>query len=45
MTFGLADFAFWRVTVSDARFVAGLGRAGNLSAAELRAAADVAPNR
>lgn len=39
VTFELADFAFWRVTPSDARFVAGLGRTHNLSAAELRALA------
>jgi hypothetical protein len=39
VTFGLADFAFWRIVPQDARFVAGLGRTYNLSAAALRAAA------
>jgi hypothetical protein len=39
ITFELADFAFWRIVPRDARFVAGLGRTFNLSAAELRAAA------
>jgi len=39
VTFELADFAFWRVVPRDARFVAGLGRTFNLSAAELRKAA------
>lgn len=38
VTFELADFFFWQVTPRDARFVAGLGRTYNLSAAELRAA-------
>lgn len=38
VTFELADFSFWRVKPRDARFVAGLGRTYNLSAAELRAA-------
>ncbi len=38
VTFGLADFAFWRFAPRDARFVAGLGRTVNLSAADLRAA-------
>jgi hypothetical protein len=38
-TFELADFAFWRIVPQDARFVAGLGRTYNLSAAALRAAA------
>ena len=43
VTFELADFSFWRVTPRDARFVAGLGRSYNLSAAELaRAAQDSA---
>jgi putative heme iron utilization protein len=35
VTFELADFAFWRLAPRDARFVAGLGRTYNLSAAEL----------
>ena len=35
VTFELADFSFWRVVPRDARFVAGLGRTYNLSAAEL----------
>jgi hypothetical protein len=35
VTFELADFSFWRVAPRDARFVAGLGRTYNLSAAEL----------
>ncbi len=39
VTFTLADFAFWRVVPRDARFVAGLGRSYNLSAAALRRAA------
>jgi putative heme iron utilization protein len=39
VTFELADFSFWRVTPRDARFVAGLGRTYNLSAAELARAA------
>jgi hypothetical protein len=34
VTFELADFSFWRVVPRDARFVAGLGRTYNLSAAE-----------
>ena len=38
VTFELADFAFWRLAVRDARFVAGLGRTFNLSPAELAAA-------
>jgi putative heme iron utilization protein len=38
VTFELADFAFWRFLPRDARFVAGLGRTHNLSAADLRAA-------
>ena len=38
VTFELADFSFWRVVPRDARFVAGLGRTHNLSAADLRAA-------
>ena len=40
VTFELADFAFWRIVPRDARFVAGLGRTYNLSAAELSRAAD-----
>jgi len=39
VTFELADFSFWRVAARDARFVAGLGRTYNLSAAALRQAA------
>ena len=35
VTFERADFSFWRVAPRDARFVAGLGRTYNLSAAEL----------
>ena len=35
VTFELADFSFWRIVPRDARFVAGLGRTYNLSAAEL----------
>lgn len=38
ITFELADFSFWRFTPADARFVAGLGRTHNLSAARLQAA-------
>lgn len=40
VTFELADFGFWRIVPRDARFVAGLGRTHNLSAAALRAAAN-----
>jgi len=36
VTFALADFSFWRFAPRDARFVAGLGRTHNLSAAQLR---------
>ena len=39
VTFELSDFAFWSIAVRDARFVAGLGRTHNLSAADLAAAA------
>jgi len=39
VTFDLADFSFWRLVPRDARFVAGLGRTYNLSAAELARAA------
>jgi hypothetical protein len=39
INFELADFAFWKITPRDARFVAGFGRIHNLSAAELAAAA------
>ena len=39
VTFELADFSFWRIAPRDARFVAGLGRTYNLSAAELARAA------
>jgi len=35
INFELADFAFWKITPRDARFVAGFGRIHNLSAAEL----------
>ncbi len=38
INFQLADFSFWRIEPSDARFVAGFGRIHNLSAAELRQA-------
>ena len=37
INFTLADFSFWRIAPSDARFVAGFGRIHNLSAAELAA--------
>jgi putative heme iron utilization protein len=37
INFELADFSFWRITPSDARFVAGFGRIHNLSAADLAA--------
>lgn len=43
VTFELADFAFWRLVPRDARFVAGLGRTFNLSAAGLREAARARP--
>jgi hypothetical protein len=39
INFTLADFSFWRIAPSDARFVAGFGRIHNLSAAELARAA------
>ena len=39
VTFELADFSFWCIAPRDARFVAGLGRTFNLSAADLAAAA------
>ena len=39
LTFELADFAFWRFAVRDARFVAGLGRTYNVAPADLAAAA------
>jgi len=39
VTFELADFSFWSLAVRDARFVAGLGRTHNLSAADLGRAA------
>jgi nitroimidazol reductase NimA-like FMN-containing flavoprotein (pyridoxamine 5'-phosphate oxidase superfamily) len=39
VNFGLADFSFWKIAPSDARFVAGFGRIHNLSAAGLRALA------
>ena len=35
INFTLADFSFWRIAPSDARFVAGFGRIHNLSAAAL----------
>jgi putative heme iron utilization protein len=35
MSFELADFAFFRITPRDARFVAGFGRIHNLSASAL----------
>src|SRR5438874_1845384 len=35
INFELADFSFWKITLLDARFVAGFGRIHNLSAAEL----------
>ena len=37
INFELADFSFWRIVPTDARFVAGFGRIHNLSAAELAA--------
>jgi heme iron utilization protein len=37
INFQLADFAFWKITPRDARFVAGFGRIHNLSATELGA--------
>ena len=37
INFELADFSFWRIAPSDARFVAGFGRIHNLSAAALAA--------
>jgi putative heme iron utilization protein len=39
VTFELADFSFWRIAPREARFVAGLGRTYNLSAAECARAA------
>ena len=42
VTFELTDFSFWRVAARDARFVAGLGRTYNLSAAELARSAQEA---
>ena len=39
INFTLADFSFWRIAPSDARFVAGFGKINNLSAAELARAA------
>jgi heme iron utilization protein len=35
INFELADFAFWKITPREARFVAGFGRIHNLSAAQL----------
>ena len=40
INFQLADFSFWRITPRDARFVAGFGSIHNLSADDLREAAD-----
>jgi putative heme iron utilization protein len=40
INFELADFSFWRIAPTDARFVAGFGRIHNLSAAELAACAN-----
>lgn len=37
INFELADFSFWRIAPTDARFVAGFGRIHNLSAADLAA--------
>jgi heme iron utilization protein len=37
INFELADFSFWRIAPTDARFVAGFGRIHNLSAAQLAA--------
>lgn len=37
INFQLADFAFWRIVPTDARFIAGFGRIHNLSAAVLAA--------
>jgi heme iron utilization protein len=37
INFTLADFSFWRIVPTDARFVAGYGRIHNLSAEALRA--------
>ncbi len=39
VNFGLADFNFWRLSPTDARFVAGYGRIMKLSATDLVAAA------
>ena len=36
INFELADFSFWKITPSDARFVAGFGRIYNLSADVLK---------
>jgi hypothetical protein len=35
INFTLADFSFWQIAPTDARFVAGFGRIHNLSAAAL----------
>ena len=40
INFELADFNFWRIVPTDARFVAGFGRIHNLSAAQLAACSD-----
>ena len=37
INFELADFSFWRIAPTEARFVAGFGRIHNLSAAQLAA--------
>jgi heme iron utilization protein len=39
INFELADFSFWRIAPTDARFVAGFGRIHNLSAEDLKRAA------
>jgi putative heme iron utilization protein len=36
INFELADFSFWRIAPSDARFVAGFGRIHNLTAEDLK---------
>ena len=42
MSFGLGDFALYRIQVQSARFVAGFGRIFNLKPAAFREAATVA---
>ena len=39
INFELADFSFWKIVPSEARFVAGFGRIHNLSAADLKGSA------